>query len=147
MMVVWTTGIWKRLLRTTVTFLILFVCICILSFLVTTSGGKWSSLAATITPTQTSSPTQAGSFTQPDPATQAGTATAIAVAQPVPTALPKAMPYIVPVILQNPVKPDTTQDSKNSTKHTASYNAPTYTRPARHATPSTDPPTGLQDLP
>ena len=88
-MVVWTSGIWKRLLCATITFLLLFACVGILSFLVTT-GGKWSSLAATITSTQPSSSTQSSLFTQPDTATQAGASTAIALAQPAPTARPKS---------------------------------------------------------
>lgn len=141
-MVVWTSGIWKRLLCATITFLLLFACVGILSFLVTT-GGKWSSLAATITSTQPSSSTQSSLFTQPDTATQAGASTAIALAQPAPTARPKVTPYTVPVILQNPIRLEATPVSKSTTRHISSYyRPPAHTRPTSIPTPSD---AGLQD--
>src|SRR5258708_11760020 len=79
-MVLWTRGICSRFLQTLATFLCLFIGICVLLFLVTASGVKWSGLAVTVTPPGSSSP----------PATPQATFT------------PASGPYILPIILQNP---------------------------------------------
>lgn len=147
LMVVWTTGLWKQLLRSTGTFLLLFGCICLLSFLITTSSGKWSRLAA--------STTQAGSFVQPASSPQTGVSTggattlAPATVQPAPapTAHPTVAPYIVPIILQNPLPPENTDIvQERSHHHTSTYTPPDYT-PQRPAVSATKPPDfGSSDL-
>jgi hypothetical protein len=75
-MVLWTRGICSRFLQTLATFLCLFIGICVLLFLVTASGVKWSGLAVTVPP--------------PGSATPQATFT------------PASVPYTLPIILQNP---------------------------------------------
>ncbi|HEX7737080.1 MAG TPA: hypothetical protein VF458_19705, partial [Ktedonobacteraceae bacterium] len=101
-MVIWTSGLWKRLLRTTGMLALLFVCVCALSFLITTSRDKWSGLIA--------SKTQSGAAGADAPASSqvsASDATATALPAPVPTAHPSDTRRIIPVVLQNPMLPNT----------------------------------------
>lgn len=139
-MVVWTSGLWKRCLRTTGMLTLLFVCVCALSYLITTSRDKWSGLV--ISSAQSSA-------AQSNTAVNASDATATAQPAPVPTAHPAAMPYVIPVVLQNPGQPDT-HSHKHITR-TSTSSTSTYTPPTHHAAPSTssqDPAlNALQNLP
>ena len=154
LMVVWTSGLWKQFLRSTCTFLLLFGCICILSFLITTSGNKWSGLAVSVPQASPAQPSAA----QPAPA---------------PTAHPTSIPYIVPIILQNPVLPNSadagqdtqsaqntqdTRNAQNTQRHSRRhyYAPPAYTQPEQQPTPvptrspgsdTFDPENPLQNLP
>lgn len=47
LMVLWTKGICSRFLQTFLTFLLLFVSICVMLFLITASGVRWPGLAIT----------------------------------------------------------------------------------------------------
>ncbi len=144
-MVVWTSGLWKHLLRATGTFLLLFMCICILSFLITTSGSRWSGLAITVT--------RAGSSAQSDGPTQSSASTAPATVQaaPAPTARPIAAPYIAPLILQNPILPNSTHASRSNHKHLSHHYTSINTTPSAPTpapdTSSQDPSNALQNLP
>lgn len=86
LMVLWTSGTWRHILRAICTILILFTCICLLMYLMSIGGSKWSGLAVTV-------------------AQPAATATR-SKPQPAPTAVPTTAPYIVPIILQNPTPAD-----------------------------------------
>lgn len=138
-MVLWTSGSWKRVLRNATTFLLLFACLCILLFLVTTSDGKWSGLAVTVARSSTTS--QAGGTAQP-------ASTDVAT----PTARPTTAPYIVPVILQNPLVIDASTRARSTHRHTSHHHTLT---PTPTPTPSTQPPNNsmpdptnpLQNLP
>lgn len=136
-MVLWTSGCWKRLLRNTVTFLLLFTCLCILLFLLTTSDGKWSGLAVTVA--RSSISTQAGGTAQPASANVSA-----------PTARPTTAPYIVPVILQNPLVTDASTPARSTHRRISHYHTPTPTptpsaQPPNNGMP--DPTNPLQNLP
>ncbi|HEY3991298.1 MAG TPA: hypothetical protein VGM01_00340 [Ktedonobacteraceae bacterium] len=138
MMVLWTSGMWKRLLRNIVALLLLFLGICVLLFLLTTSGSRWSSLAVTVT--RSNAPAQS------NVAGQVGSSAAPTTIQPTPapTAMPSTKPYIEPIILQNPILPDRHANQREykhfSHRHPFSY--PPSTQPA---TPEAPPDNGFQD--
>jgi hypothetical protein len=95
LMVLWTRGIYGRFLQTLAAFLLLFLGICALLFLVTTSGVRWPGLAVTAAPPVTS-----------------GAASAVTPAS-----------NLVPVILQNPT-PGTTHMHQAGAKHTDRHRHP-----------------------
>lgn len=135
-MVLWTSGSWKHLLRNTVTFLLLFACLCALLFLVTTSDGKWSGLAVTVA--QSSTSTRADGTEQPASADV-----------PAPTAHPTPAPYIAPIILQNPLVTDASIPTRSEHRHFIHHRTPTPT-PSATPPPDTslpDPANPLQSLP
>ncbi len=152
LMVVWTSGIWKRLLSITSLLLSLFLVVCALSFLVTTSGGKWANL--TVFFTQANAVAQPEAAAQSDATSQKSSTIPGTIATASPVAVPttrSAEPYVAPIILQNPILPDATRVGQNSHKHTNRYHSPVYARPASSPTPTDptlqDPTGGLQNLP
>ena len=127
LMVLWTSGTWKSFLRSLGMFLLLFTGVCVLLLLVVTSGSRWSGLAATVAQSHASAPSNA----------EAATPNARSV--PAPTAVPTTTPYIIPVILQNPVLPDSTSAShasRNDQKHVSHHHTSTYTPPAPPVEPA-----------
>ena len=123
LMVVWTSGMWKHLLRNIGAFVLLFVGICALLFLITASGKQWPGLAVSVAHTNTS--------TQADSTISSAPADLTVTAQPVPSAYSTAQPFIQPIIPQNPVQPDA-HHQQNMHKHINRHaSAPTYNPPSQ----------------
>lgn len=91
LMVLWTSGLWKSFLRTTGLFLFLCASICALLLLIVTGDVNQAGLAVTVAATgkEHASLTAQG---VPAPSTM-----------PTPTTMPTIRPYVIPVILQNPL--------------------------------------------
>lgn len=136
-MVLWTSGMWKRLLRNIVALLLLFLGICVLLFLLTTSGSRWSSLAVTVT--------RSNSSAQSNASGQVGSSTVPVAIQPVPTAMPSTRPYIEPIILQNPILPDRHANQREYKHFSHRYIQPLYPPSTQSATPDAPLDNGSQD--
>jgi hypothetical protein len=120
---------WKRLLRNTGIFLFLTLGIGTFFFLAATSGKGWPGLAVTIA---SSNPLA--------PATSSAQATSVQTTPARPASAPTAIfasdPFVQPIILQNPVLPDTHNLSKH--KHSSHRYPPVYTPPPQPSTPPED---------
>jgi hypothetical protein len=120
LMVLWTSGTWKRLLRTVCTILILFTCIFLGTYLITASGGRWSGLAITVE--------------------QPGVTPAVGKSLSVPTVIATTAPYVAPVILQNPIPTEvatpTPVSQSSSEQSTPQNSAPTEVVTPTHVSQS-----------